>query len=71
MRKGPIPAINKVCTLSGVCWVTGNKQVMEDRSITIFTDIQFLQVDQTSNGWRNVGHFIVAKAQLPDTMATE
>lgn len=44
---------------------------MEDRSITIFTDIQFLQVDQTSNGWRNVGHFIVAEAQLPDTMATE
>lgn len=44
---------------------------MEDRTITIFTDIQFLQVDQTSNGWRNVGHFIVAKAQLPDTMATE
>lgn len=44
---------------------------MEDRSITIFTDIQFLQVDQTSNGWRNVGHFIVAEAQLSDTMATE
>lgn len=54
-----------------VCWVTGHKQVVEGKTITIFTDVQFLQVDETSNGWRDVGHFIVAKAQLPDTMATE